>query len=110
MRKLNVYDYLFYFGLSIIAIWALLKITGIVQTPLWFEIGLPVGGFIITIGAFFQNFYKNISNMYNDLSKNMNNLYNGLSKDVNKIAINVSILNIKFEHLEKDMDFIKKKI
>jgi len=77
----------------------LLKITGVVQSHLWFEIGLPVGGFIITIGAFFQDFYKS-----------MNNIYNNLSKDINKITISISILNTKFEHLEKDMDFIKKKI
>ena len=99
MRKLNIYDYLFYLGLLIIAVWALLKITGIVQSPLWFEIGLPVGGFLITMLAFFQDLYKNINAIYNDLSK-----------DINKIALNLSVLNTKFEHLEKDMEFIKKKI
>lgn len=110
MEKLNIYDCLFYLGLLVIAVWALLKITGLVQTPLWFEIGLPVAGFIITMLAFYQDLYKNMNIIYKDLSKDMNRLYNDLSKSMNKIAVNVSILNTKFEHLESDIEFLKKKI
>ncbi|MBI2671541.1 hypothetical protein HYX16_01265 [Candidatus Woesearchaeota archaeon] len=98
MGKLKITKYLFYLGLLIIAVWALLKITGIVQTPLWFEIGLPTAGFIITMLSFYQDLYRS-----------MNKIYQDLSKDINKIAINVSILNTKFEHLDKDVEFLKRK-
>jgi hypothetical protein len=84
-RELNVYDYLFYLSLLVILIWLILKSFGIIQTPFWLEYGVPIGGFAIAVLTLYQN----------------------LLEKIGKLAINLSVLNTKFSHLEKDVGVLK---
>lgn len=85
-RKLNVWDYVVYISLLVLTIWVLLKITGIIQTPLWLEYGVPILCLIFTAFGFYQNLLNNI----------------------NEISINLAILNTKFSHLDKDVEIMKR--
>ncbi len=80
-RKLNIYDYLFYLSLIVITVWLILKSIGIIQTPFWLEYGVPVGGVVIAALTLYQNLLDKIGNL----------------------SINLSILNTKFSHLDKEV-------
>ena len=45
---LSIWDILFWLGLIILATWLVLKLSGVIQSPLWQDL-LPTGGAIILI-------------------------------------------------------------
>ena len=59
MKKFKVnpviYDWGFWISLIITGLWFVLKIAGVIKTPLWLEL-IPVAGIIFSIGIFFQKF------------------------------------------------------
>lgn len=86
--KLNFWDYVFYTSLLVLSIWVLLKITGIIQTPIWLEYGVPVFSIIFTTLAFYKNLLDNIK----------------------EITIGLATLNVKFTHLDGEFKEFKKEI
>ena len=87
-RELNIWDYLFYFSLLVLTLWLMLKSLGIIQTPFWLEYGVPMLSLIITLLTFYQNILDKIS----------------------KLSVSLAMLNTKSDHLEKDVEFLKRKI
>ncbi len=75
--KLSRWQILFYFSLTIVTLWLILKVTGVIQTPLWLEYGLPLGGFILGALSLYQDFLEKI----------------------HRIAIDVATLRVEFKHL-----------
>ena len=53
--KLNpkVYDWVFWISLAVVAIWMILKIFGVIHSPVWQDM-LPFAGVIMAIAAYFQ--------------------------------------------------------
>lgn len=69
-------------------IWLILKIIGIIQTPILLEYGLPVGSFLLTALA----------------------IYNNLLKSINHLAVRLAVLEAKFDHLDKDVEILKNNV
>lgn len=72
----------------VLTIWLILKVTGVIQTPLWLELGVPVASLIIGVFA----------------------LYHNLLEKMNQLAVNMATLSTKFDHLDKDVESLKKRI
>lgn len=58
MGKDQFWPAVFYFSMLVLFIWLVLKVTGTVQSPLWFDYGIPVGSFMLGILAFFRGFMQ----------------------------------------------------
>jgi hypothetical protein len=43
-QKVSIWQILFYFSMFILTVWLILKVTGVIQTPLWLEYGIPGAG------------------------------------------------------------------
>jgi len=77
---------MFYSSLATIMIWLILKIIGIIQTPVWLEYGVPVTSLVIAVFSLFHE----------------------LIKDLTSIKIDVAELKINVTHLDKDMGVVKR--
>jgi len=58
--KRSVWDYLFYASMSILTIWLILKVTGVINTPFWLEYGVLIGTFILGFFTFYQSMIDKI--------------------------------------------------
>ncbi|MDP4012856.1 MAG: hypothetical protein Q8R00_04605 [Candidatus Nanoarchaeia archaeon] len=76
----KIYTGIFWTSLAVILLWYILKSTGLVQTPLWFEL-LPFAAATFGAGAFFR-----------------------------QITIDIRDLKMRTTHLEKDMHYVKANI
>ena len=77
---------LFYFSMSVLTVWLILKIIGIIQTPAWLEYGVPIGSLIL--GLF--------------------GLYRDLLKSINGIAVGLAVVSTKIDHIDNDVESLKK--
>lgn len=87
-QKISIWQILFYFSMGIVVLWLILKLTGIIQTPLWLEFGVPISGLVFGIFT----------------------MYHNLMRAINKLGIGLATLTVKVEHLEEDIHLVKKKI
>lgn len=95
MRKLNIWDFLFYVAMLVLTIWTILKSVGVIKTLLWIQYGIPLGSLIISVFALYYNLINNLTNL----------------------NIGFATLSVKFGHLKKDvhmvqseMNFVKKDV
>ena len=94
MRKVNYWELGFYASLIALTIWLILKVIGVIQTPVWLEYGIPIGSLIIG----FLTFYQNIINAIHEVTK-------GLAV----ITSRVNHVEEKVDNLNKDMKELKQK-
>ena len=87
----RIYAIIYWTSLAMILLWYILKSTGVIGTPLWLEL-LPVAFAIFGAGAFMQRINSGIETLKTDVSS--------LKKDF-------SILNVRTDHLEQDMHYVK---
>lgn len=84
MQK-TIWDYLFYFSMSVLTVWLILKVAGIINTPVWLEYGVPIGSFIVGFVTFFQS----------------------LSDKFTRLQMNDVRMDEKLTHLDRDIERIK---
>lgn len=94
MPKYSKWQILFYVSWTVVAIWLVLKVIGVIQTPIWLEYGIPMGGLLL--GAW--------------------GIYHNLMENINKLAVGFATLNVKFDnlsskvdHIDKDVEWLKKR-
>ena len=86
--QISKWQLMFYVSWAALSIWLILKVIGVIQTPVWLEYGFPVASMIIGIFGLYQNLLESIK---------------GLS-------IGLATLTTKFEHLDKKVDNLDDKV
>ncbi len=61
--KRPIWDYLFYASMLVLTIWLVLKVIGIIKTPVWLEYGVPIGSAILAFSTFFQSINDKIAKL-----------------------------------------------
>ncbi len=82
--KHSIWDYLFYASMAVILIWLALKMTGVIQTPIWLEYGVPVGSFVVGFIMLFQSINDKITALSTNDARMEEHLKH-LDKDVESI-------------------------
>lgn len=87
MAKLrSVWDYLFYASMAVLALWLILKVAGVINTPVWLEYGVPIGSAVLGLVTLFQSFNDKFISIFSQLSR----------------------MNARLDHHEKDLEILKK--
>jgi len=86
-QKMSFWQIVVYVSWSIIALWLVLKSTGVIKTPFWLEYGVPVGSFLI----------------------GMLGIYHNLIDNDTKLAVALATLSVKVSHLETDVEYLTRK-
>ena len=86
MIKDNIWRILFYVSMGTLTLWLILKVTGVINTPVWLEFGVPVASLVLGLLALYRDVMKNIV---------------GLS-------VGLTTLTTKFEYFAGDMGSLKK--
>lgn len=97
--KKSVWDYLFYASIGVLTIWLILKVTGIINTPVWLEYGVPLGAFIVSFLTFHQGFMDKIFLLTTSIAR--------LESNDAKLEVNFARLEEHLIHLDKDIEIIK---
>lgn len=72
-QKIKLYDTIIWGGVIYITIWLILKMAGVIQTPLWIEyspalIGIvSFGGLLVKLGIYFGKFLERMDRFDQDL-------------------------------------------
>ena len=86
----------------VLTIWLILKVTGIIQTPLWLELGVPVASLIIGIFSLYTNLIESMGKLAVNIAT--------LSTKFDYLNVDVRTLNTKVDNLDKDVEFLKRRI
>ena len=84
-QKISIWQILFYFSMGVVLLWLILKLSGVIQTPLWLEVGVPTAGLLLGIFTLYRN------------------IFNGI-KD---LSVGVATVAVKVDHIEKDVSSLK---
>ena len=93
--KRPIWDYLFYLSMLILTIWLILKVIGVIKTPVWLEYGIPIGSFIIGMVTFFQS---------------INDKFNMLIFSVGDLRANDARVESKLIHMDRDLERLKDRL
>lgn len=85
--KLTFWRALFYVSWTVLAIWLVLKVTGIINTPVWLEYGVPIASVILGI----LGVYRDILNQ------------------LNRVSMGLARLSAKLDHIDRDVEYLKQK-
>lgn len=85
MEKVDLWRWVFYGSLLVLSVWLILKVAGVIQTPVWAEYGIPVASLIIGLFACFQ----------------------GVVESFMKIQVALAVLSTRVSHVETDIDDVK---
>ena len=83
--KRPIWDYLFYASMAVVLIWLVLKMTGVIQTPIWLEYGVPIGSFVVGFMMLFQS----------------------LNDKMTSLSINDARIETRLEHMDQDVEILK---
>lgn len=86
-RGINFWDILAWIALGIIVIWLILKLFGVINTPLWLEY-VPVYSAVYISGWAMSTLVRAV-------------------QDIGRINRNLSFLNGKFNEIDKSIEIIK---
>lgn len=95
MRKLNVWDYIFYGSMLVLTIWLILKVTGVIKTPAWLEYGDLSAGIIIGVFSLYHNLLKTLMHVV---------------VTVDHLEFDVHTLKDAMRIVKQDIDSLKKHI
>ena len=87
-QDFSIWQWLFYVSWAILSLWLILKVTGVIKTPIWLEYGVPIGSFILGVLGLYKNIIENISLLREGFAK----------------------VTVKVEHLEKDSEIFKQEL
>ena len=87
-NRISFWQIVFYISMSILTLWLILKVTGVIGTPLWLELGVPIASAIASIFALYQNILEKISTL----------------------AVGLATLTVKVDHLDRDLEGLKNKM
>ncbi|MBI4141207.1 hypothetical protein HY485_05210 [Candidatus Woesearchaeota archaeon] len=90
----SIWDYLFYLCWSVLAIWFILKVFGIINTPIWLEYWVPLGSFLLGFLMLYQSIMDKII---------------VLSNSDARMEIRLGHLETGLDHIKKDVEFLKQK-
>lgn len=85
-QKISFWQVLFYLSLAVVTLWLILKLSGIIQTPVWLEFGVPIAGLIVGIFS----------------------LYHDIISAIQRLGDRISPLETRLSSVEKDINFLKK--
>lgn len=63
MKQHDIWEYLFYGSMIVLTLWLILKLTGIIQTPVWLEHGIPIAGVILGVFPCYQHLLKTLMHL-----------------------------------------------
>ncbi len=98
----NIYTMIFWLSLSSILIWVILKVLGIINTPIIIEL-FPVISAVFGAGAFFQMVFGIRGRLFK-LESRTDKMAHGLTRlelDVTNIKSNMSEINTRLRYVEK---------
>ncbi len=87
-NRISFWQIVFYISISILTLWLILKVTGVIGTPLWLELGVPIASAIASVFAIYQNILEKI----------------------NTLAVALATLTVKVDHLDRDMEMLRDKV
>ena len=90
--KRSVWDYLFYASMAVILIWLVLKMTGVIQTPIWLEYGVPIGSFVVGFIMFFQS---------------INDRFVSMLMQIGTLSSNDARMEEHLKHIDQDVEILK---
>jgi len=85
-QKMSPWQLLFYVSWAVIALWLILKLAGVINTPVWLEYGVPLASVLLGIFGMYQNILEQLKSL----------------------TVGFATLNAKLEHVDKDVDTLKK--
>ena len=88
----SIWDYLFYLCWSVLMLWFILKVFGVINTPIWLEYWVPLGSFVLGFLMFYQSFMDKILSLIASISK---------------LAVNDARMESRLDHIEKDVEILK---
>lgn len=121
-RKFLFWNTLFYISWGVLALWLILKVTGVINTPVWLEYGVPVSSLLVGILALYSNVLDSIKQLTvglatltvktNFIEKKVDHVdmkVDNLDDKVDILDNKVNHLEIKVDNLDKDVDFLKRR-
>lgn len=108
-QDISIWQVLFYLSMLVLTAWLILKVTGVIQTPLWLEYGVPVASLIIGVFAFYHNLIENINKLAVTIAM-LSTKFDYLNIDIKELNLKVDHLGKKVDHLDNDVEFLKKRI
>ncbi len=97
----------------VLTIWLILKVTGVIQTPVWLELGVPVASLIIGVFALYHNLIEKMNQLainFVSLISKVASLDKDLNFKIDSLNKKVDHLDAKVDHLDMDVEFLKKRI
>ena len=85
MNADRIWQAIFYVSMAVLTLWLVLKVAGIINTPVWLEYGVPVASVILAFLAYYHQIVGSIT----------------------KISIHLAQLNVRFAHVETDVSVLK---
>ena len=103
-KKIKFLFWIFWISVIIMAIWIIIKLLGLVKTPLIFEILPSIAGFIslITIGMILGNNFQKTNFTFEKINK--------MENRQNKMAIGLINIEKDISIIKQDIGEIKEKI
>ncbi len=95
----SVWDYLFYFFLSILTVWLVLKVIGVIQTPVWLEYGVSIGSSIGVVATLFQGINKKFDKVDGKFERVLSEMRN--------LHANSARMESKLAHIDRDLESVK---
>lgn len=85
-EKMSPWQILFYVSWSVVALWLILKLTGVINTPFWPEYGVPLAGLLLGLLSFYQNIVEQLK----------------------ELVVGFATLNVKVSHIDQDVEMLKR--
>ena len=98
-RRLDGWDYAFYFSLLIVVLWIILKSLGIIHTPFWLEYGVPLGGVALGVLTFYEKVFKNLFRLDSEVRV--------LKMEVVHINKDLEKVDSKVNHIDQELSLVK---
>ncbi len=115
-KEISVWQLMFYVSWTVLSIWLILKVAGVIKTLIWLEYGVPVASLIIGIFGLYHNLMDNIKKLsvgfatLNMKFEHLDNDVEGIRSDMSVLKQHVSELKQDTSVLKTDMEYVKKKI
>jgi len=86
-QRISPWQVLFYVSWSVLALWLILKVTGIIHTPVWLEYGVPIASLLVGILGIYQNVLEQLKN----------------------VTVELARVVAKVEHIDRDVETLKRR-
>lgn len=106
IRKRPLSEYLFYAGLGVLTLWLILKVTGVIQTPVWLEYGVPIGSGILAAFNLLRTLMKEMSAVRSDVAR-VDSKVTHIDRDVERVKDELSELREDVTGLKVDVGALK---